>query len=163
MNAYFYCCHGFVTGLKNGVITFDRYVSCSIAGMPMHTCFTCGRHIMSADDVVDYLVSEIKSSVWEKNNIKHIYPNTKALCDLYGLKCRTYSSGRVSEATLNDAPITNSRATRIITMFQLGKFHYNCNTNRFDSKTMPKAMVNKLKRLFYKNIDKHLNYQGELC
>lgn len=92
-----------------------------------------------------FLIENLGAKLFEKGDTKHLYFSTKTLCDLYGLKCRSYSSGRVSEATLNGEKISNSRAIRIITMFQFGKFHYDCNKKIFSSRTMPKNIVRKLK------------------
>lgn len=96
---------------------------------------------------VSFLLCSLNGTLWEKSTLTHIYFPTKALCDLYGLTCRTYASGRVCTASLHGEKITNSRATRIITMFQFGKFHYDCGSDEFTSRTMPKAIINKIKKL----------------
>lgn len=85
-------------------------------------------------------------TLWEKENMRRIYLKTSAVCTAYGLSCIFYPGGRVRSATLNGSPITNSRATRIIAMVQHSKLYYNLDTEKFESKTMPKTILNRVKR-----------------
>ena len=97
-------------------------------------------------DTEDFLINEYSLQYWDKKDMHRIYFPTKTLCDIYGLKCSTYSSGRVSSATLNGDKISNSRATKIIILFQFGKFYYDVDTKQFKSNFMAarKKIHNKL-------------------
>lgn len=80
--------------------------------------------------------------LWEKAGMRRIYMNN--LVELYGLQLTFYNTGNISSARLDGERISNSSARKICGMLAMGKFWYDLNTGRFESKGLSEVAVERI-------------------
>lgn len=81
-------------------------------------------------------------SRWTKGSMDRIYLNN--LSQLYGIATERYNTGRISSATLDGEPISNTKAFAILQQFQMGKFWYDVADGKFYGKGLDKDTLNRL-------------------
>lgn len=90
---------------------------------------------------------------WQKHDKHRIYFNRRELEDLIGLEYEKYNSGNIRTATLNGELISNSKARKLLSGIQYGKFWYDLDLKEFASYDMAETTRDLIKEAIESKIE----------
>ena len=94
---------------------------------------------------MSYTIDQLKAaggSLWEKGAMRRVYFNN--LPAWYGLEVERYNTGNICSARLDGEPISNGKASKLFTYFDLAKVWYDVNADRFESRGLDAGDLNEI-------------------
>ena len=84
---------------------------------------------------------ETIGNLWEKDDMKRLYFNGKALANLIGFEFTTYKTGNIQGASLKGSKLSNSKARKLWTELDTGKCWYDYNDKQFKFKYIGRELA----------------------
>ena len=88
---------------------------------------------------------------WEKDDMKRLYFNGKALANLIGFEFTTYKTGNIQGASLKGNKLSNGKARKLWTELDTGKCWYDYADDSFHTKyigaSLSTEIIEKLRQM----------------
>jgi hypothetical protein len=74
---------------------------------------------------------DMGANEWQKNGHHRLYVSREVIAEVIGLTWESYKSGSISSAELNGRPLSNSKATRILSNLTSANLYYDVKKSNF--------------------------------